>query len=108
MSTMAVEIIGMIGTQDVSESRGHPSGPAVNVDYLTRFARAHEAAGLDRVLVTYHAAGPESFAVAHHVLSGLVNSMAGPKPVLSEGGGPGEAGTASLTSGNESSERLHP
>jgi alkanesulfonate monooxygenase len=66
---MAVEIIGMVGTQDVSESRGDPSGPAVNVDYLTRFARAHEAAGFDRVLVGYHATGPDSFAVAHHVLS---------------------------------------
>jgi alkanesulfonate monooxygenase len=41
----------------------------VNVDYLTRFARAHEEAGFDRVLVGYHATGPESFAVAHHVLS---------------------------------------
>lgn len=66
---MAVEIIGMVGTQDVSESRGDPSGPAVNVDYLTRFARAHEAAGFDRVLVGYHATGPDGFTVAHHVLS---------------------------------------
>jgi alkanesulfonate monooxygenase len=66
---MTVEIIGMVGTQDVSESRGDPSGPPVDVDYLTRFARAHEAAGFDRVLVGYHATGPESFAVAHHVLS---------------------------------------
>ena len=59
----------MVGTQDVSESRGDPGGPPVNVDYLTRFARAHEEAGFDRVLVGYHATGPESFAVAHHVLS---------------------------------------
>jgi len=66
---MTVEIIGMVGTQDVSESRGNPGGPSLDVDYLTRFARAHEEAGFDRVLVGYHATGPESFAVAHHVLS---------------------------------------
>jgi alkanesulfonate monooxygenase len=66
---MAVEIIGMVGTQDVSESRGDAGGPPVDVDYLTRFARGHEAAGFDRVLVGYHATGPEGFAVAHHVLS---------------------------------------
>lgn len=59
----------MVGTQDVSESRGDPAGPAVDVEYLTRFAQAHEKAGFDRVLVAYHATGPESFAVAHHVLT---------------------------------------
>jgi len=59
----------MVGTQDVSESRGDPGGPPLDVDYLTRFAQAHEEAGFDRVLVGYHATGPESFAVAHHVLS---------------------------------------
>jgi alkanesulfonate monooxygenase len=66
---MTVEIIGMVGTQDVSESRGDPGGSPLDVDYLTRFAQAHEEAGFDRVLVGYHATGPESFAVAHHVLS---------------------------------------
>jgi alkanesulfonate monooxygenase len=66
---MTVEIIGMVGAQDVSESRGDPGGPPLDVDYLTRFARAHEEAGFDRVLVGYHATGPESFAVAHHVLT---------------------------------------
>jgi alkanesulfonate monooxygenase len=66
---MTVEIIGMVRTQDVSESQGDPDGPPLDVDYLTRFARAHEEAGFDRVLVGYHATGPESFAVAHHVLS---------------------------------------
>jgi alkanesulfonate monooxygenase len=66
---MAVELIGMVGTQDVSESRGDTAGSPVDADYLTRFARAHEAAGFDRVLVGYHSTGPESFAVAHHILS---------------------------------------
>lgn len=66
---MTVEIIGMVGAKDVSESRGDPGGSPLGVDYLTRFARAHEEAGFDRVLVGYHATGPDSFAVAHHVLS---------------------------------------
>lgn len=66
---MTVEIIGMVQTQDVSESRGDAGGPPVDADYLTRFARVHEEAGFDRVLVGYHATGPDSFAVAHHVLA---------------------------------------
>ncbi|HEX3751442.1 MAG TPA: LLM class flavin-dependent oxidoreductase [Streptosporangiaceae bacterium] len=66
---MSIEIIGMVGTQDVSESRGSASGPAVDAGYLTRFARAHEAAGFDRVLIGYHATGPDGFAVAAHVLN---------------------------------------
>ena len=57
---MSIEIIGMVGTQDVSESHGSASGPAIDADYLTRFARAHEAAGFDRVLIGYHATGPAS------------------------------------------------
>lgn len=66
---MATEIIGMVGTQNVSESRGDPAGPPFDLDYLTRFAQAHEEAGFDRVLVGYHATGPDSFAVAQHVLA---------------------------------------
>src|ERR1700753_1334927 len=66
---MSIEIIGMVATQDGSESRGAPSGPAVDAGYLTRFARAHEAAGFDRVLIGYHATGPDGFAVAAHVLN---------------------------------------
>lgn len=69
MSTMATEIIGMVGTQNVSESRGDPAGSPFDLDYLTRFARAHEEAGFDRVLVGYHATGPDSFAIAQHVLA---------------------------------------
>lgn len=66
---MSIEIIGMVGTQDASESRGAADGPAIDADYLTRFARAHEAAGFDRVLIGYHATGPDGFAVAAHVLN---------------------------------------
>jgi alkanesulfonate monooxygenase len=66
---MSIEIIGMVGTQDVSEAHGSADGPAVDAGYLTRFARAHEAAGFDRVLIGYHATGPDGFAVAAHVLT---------------------------------------
>jgi alkanesulfonate monooxygenase len=66
---MSIEIIGMVATQDVSESRPVASGPAIDAGYLTRFARAHEAAGFDRVLIGYHATGPDGFAVAAYVLN---------------------------------------
>ena len=66
---MSIEIIGMVATQDGSESRAAPAGPAVDPGYLTRFAQAHEAAGFDRVLIGYHATGPDGFAVAAHVLA---------------------------------------
>ena len=65
---MSIEIIGMVGTQEVSESRGSLDGPQIDPGYLTRFARAHEAAGFDRVLIGYGATGADGFAVAAHVL----------------------------------------
>lgn len=65
---MSIEIIGMVGTKEVSESRGTLSGAQIDSAYLTRFARAHEAAGFDRVLIGYGATGPDGFAVAAHVL----------------------------------------
>jgi alkanesulfonate monooxygenase len=65
---MSIEIIGMVGTQEVSESRGSLAGPPVDAGYLTRFAQAHEEAGFDRVLIGYGATGPDGFAVAAHVL----------------------------------------
>ena len=65
---MSIEIIGMVGTKEVSESRGSFDGPVIDPDYLTRFAQAHEAAGFDRVLIGYGATGPDGFAVAAHVL----------------------------------------
>ena len=59
----------MVGTKEVSESRGSFDGPPVDPGYLARFAQAHEAAGFDRVLIGYHATGPDGFAVASHVLN---------------------------------------
>jgi len=65
---MSIEIIGMVGTKEVSESRGSLDGPPVDPGYLARFAQAHERAGFDRVLIGYGATSPDGFAVAAHVL----------------------------------------
>ena len=62
---MAVEFVGMIRTADTSEIRP-PSGPAVDRDYVRRFAQAHEEAGFDRVLIGYHSWDADGFAVAGH------------------------------------------
>ena len=56
---MPVEIIGMIGTQD--ESRGEGSAVHVSTasgispEYTAAFARAHEQAGFDSVLIGWRA-----------------------------------------------------
>jgi hypothetical protein len=42
---VSIEIIGVVGTQEVSESRGTVDGPPVSADYLARFGQAYEAAG---------------------------------------------------------------
>ncbi|OAA23888.1 alkanesulfonate monooxygenase [Frankia sp. EI5c] len=67
---MSIEILGMVGTKEASETRGsYDDGPAVDTAYLTRFARAHDEAGFDRVLIGYGATAPDGFAVAGHVLA---------------------------------------
>ncbi len=67
---MSLEILGMVGTKEVSETRGsYFDGPAVDTPYLTRFAQAHDEAGFDRVLIGYGATGPDGFAIASHVLA---------------------------------------
>jgi len=60
---MPVEFIGMISTRDQSEIR-RSSGPAVDRDYVRRFARAHEDAGFDRVLIGYASSQPDGTQVA--------------------------------------------
>ena len=54
---MSVEVIGMIGTRDASETRA-ADGPPIDVEYTRRFVRAHEDAGFDRVLVGYGSSPP--------------------------------------------------
>jgi alkanesulfonate monooxygenase len=60
---MPVEFIGMIGTRDGSEIR-HSGGPPIDRAYVRRFARAHEDAGFDRVLIGYAASQPDGTQVA--------------------------------------------
>ncbi|GLZ13369.1 alkanesulfonate monooxygenase [Actinomadura sp. NBRC 104425] len=60
---MTVEFIGMIRTADTSEIRPR-RGPAIDPDYTARFARAHEEAGFDRVLIGYHSWDADGFSVA--------------------------------------------
>ena len=60
---MPVEFIGMIGTKNESEIR-LTAGPVIDPDYVRRFARAHEDAGFDRVLIGYSSTRPEGAQVA--------------------------------------------
>jgi alkanesulfonate monooxygenase len=60
---MPVEFIGMIGTQDESETR-LTTGPVIDREYVRRFTRAHEDGGFDRVLIGYGSARPDGAQVA--------------------------------------------
>jgi alkanesulfonate monooxygenase len=60
---MPVEFIGMISTKDQSETRLTP-GPVIDKEYVRRFARAHEDAGFDRVLIGYASSQPDGAQVA--------------------------------------------
>ena len=60
---MTVEFVGMIATRDQSEIRP-PTGPVVDPAYVRRFARAHEDAGFDRILVAYGSSSPDATQVA--------------------------------------------
>jgi len=60
---MPVEFIGMISTKDQSETR-LTAGPVIDPDYVRRFARAHEDAGFDRVLIGYASSQPDGAQVA--------------------------------------------
>lgn len=60
---MPIEILGMIATAPGSESRA-ALGPVIDPHYVRAFARAHEDAGFDRILIGYSASSPDGFAVA--------------------------------------------
>lgn len=62
---MTVEFIGYIATRESSEIIP-ARGPVIDVDYVEKVARAHEAAGFDRALVAFHSTSPESILVAGH------------------------------------------
>ncbi|CAN5188538.1 LLM class flavin-dependent oxidoreductase [soil metagenome] len=60
---MAVQFIGAIGSGGGSESRV-VLGPVIDKTYLGAIARAHEAAGFDRVLIGYFSSAPDGFQIA--------------------------------------------
>jgi len=62
-----VEFIGMIATKPGSESLSADAGPVIDRDYTKRFARAHEDAGFDRILIGYGSGYPEGSQVAAYV-----------------------------------------
>ena len=55
---MTIEVLGMVSTSHGSESVGWQGGPVVDVDYLTKFAQAHDRSGFDRILVAHGASSP--------------------------------------------------
>ena len=89
---MSVEFVGMIGTRDVSETRA-PAGPPVDPAYVRRFARAHEEAGFDRVLIGYGSSTPDGTQVAAYASRG--ETPAKPKPFASSGFAPSNGTTVS-------------
>ncbi|WP_067503551.1 LLM class flavin-dependent oxidoreductase [Actinoplanes sp. TFC3] len=62
---MSVDFIGLIATQDGSEST--PASTAlIDPGYTARIARAHEDSGFDQVLIGYSSAYPDGAQVAAH------------------------------------------
>jgi alkanesulfonate monooxygenase len=65
---MPVAFIGMIFTQNQSEAHA-ADGPGIDPEFTKRFARAHEDAGFDRVLIGYGTFFPDGFIVASWALA---------------------------------------
>ena len=64
---MPVRIIGMIGvTPPSGEASLHVIEGGLSPGYLTQFAKAHDDAGFDLVLVGYTSSSAEGFLVACH------------------------------------------
>jgi alkanesulfonate monooxygenase len=62
---MSIQFLGMIGHRLASEILP-ATGPIFDKDYIARFARAHEDAGFDRILVGYWSDQPDGFLVTAH------------------------------------------
>lgn len=62
---MSVQFIGMIGHRLASEIIP-ATGPIFDKQYIADFAKAHENAGFDRILVGYWSDQPDGFLVAAH------------------------------------------
>jgi alkanesulfonate monooxygenase len=65
---MPIEFIGFVSTSHESEIHAR-QGPIVDVEYTRAFARAHEQAGFDRVLIGYFSHAPDGFVVATDVVA---------------------------------------
>ncbi|UOZ03118.1 LLM class flavin-dependent oxidoreductase [Amycolatopsis sp. WQ 127309] len=65
---MSVEFIGYAAGRQASEIVA-PDGPVIQPGYLREVARAHEAAGFDRVLIAQSASSPDGFVLADQVLA---------------------------------------
>src|SRR5215471_1869024 len=63
---MAVEIIGMIATQEASEILP-PQGSPIDAEFTARFAQVHEDGGFDRILIGYGTYWADGWQVANHV-----------------------------------------
>mgnify|MGYP002336079776 CR=1 FL=1 len=66
---MPIQIIGMIRTDDLSEidsAVAQTVEATLDPGFVSEFARAHEEAGFDRVLIGFHSTGPDAWAIAAH------------------------------------------
>ncbi|HKA53585.1 MAG TPA: LLM class flavin-dependent oxidoreductase, partial [Candidatus Binatia bacterium] len=64
---MPINILGMIGVAPpAGGATVHVIGGGIDPDYVCRFARVHEAAGFDAVLVGYSSSSAEGFQVAQY------------------------------------------
>jgi alkanesulfonate monooxygenase len=64
-----VQFIGMIRTDNLSEidsAVAQTVEATLDPGFVRDFARVHEAAGFDRVLIGFHSTGPDAWAVATH------------------------------------------
>ncbi|MFN8593844.1 MAG: LLM class flavin-dependent oxidoreductase [Thermomicrobiales bacterium] len=66
---MALQLIGLIRTDNLSEidsAVAQTVEATLDPEFVAEFARAHEEAGFDRVLVGFHSTGPDAWAVSMH------------------------------------------
>lgn len=64
-SSSPLQFIGIIGTQNGSESLRPAADPGViDVSYVSAIARVHEYAGFDRALIGYFSSAPDGFQIA--------------------------------------------
>jgi alkanesulfonate monooxygenase len=61
---MTVQFIGAIGSSRGGSESRPATGPVIDKVYLGAVARAHEAAGFDRVLIGYFSSAPDGFQIA--------------------------------------------